>query len=227
MRFKHLLIAGIIGAGIGLSALADQYTPLGEKSRSEIVNEIAEKEQATAKSSRMAALEQCDAGDVEGCYSLAHHYRMGIGGLQNYYKAYKNYEIACDADLGQGCAGMAYLASRGLGTVKSQPKARALYEQSCDLGDATGCAGYGNMLFTGTGGRKDSIKGANVLNAACDRKVPISECKDPKLSDIEEQNCINQNASAEWACERAFELNSRLDDGGSWDRLKDLRSRSW
>lgn len=193
----------VILAAVGLMAMSAS-AQLGrvERSQAEIALEEASENNAKLRAAHAEALRNCAAKDADACFTLGTSFRRGLNGLPDYKKAAEAYRKACTLGSGEGCSGLAYLYNYGRGMEADLAQSRLYYDKACKLEEVSGCAALGNMMFTGKGGRKDVSGGTKLLKDACDSEY-------------------------EWACDRLKALGAYDADDDTWERLEDVKSRSF
>ncbi len=193
---KAILCVAAFSIALGAPASAQNFGK--EKTDAEIALQQADKTAAAGRKARDEARAKCVKKDYVACSALGDHYRMAVGGPQDYGLAAQNYKSACTGGNAAGCASLAYLNNYGRGVKQNLVEARKLYDKSCTLGEVSACAALGNMLYTGTGGKKDVTGGTTLLTKACDQKY-------------------------QWACERMETLGAYKRNDTTRDRMKSIR----
>lgn len=122
----------------------------------------------TPAQSDVSGLEkQCNEGNSESCFTVAHRLRTGVGIQQNLRLAFQFYKKSCDGNNASGCAGLGYMYSLGRGVTKNLPASLTSFLKACELSEISGCAGAGNILIGGALDSRDRQKGIKLLRYSC------------------------------------------------------------
>jgi TPR repeat protein len=111
--------------------------PLGCKNRGVWATESVPPDYALAKAAFQRA---CDAGELDGCASLASLHANGWGMPKDPAKALALGTKACDGGSVQGCFLLGFMYANGAGTSKDPARARPLLDRACKGGEQAACA---------------------------------------------------------------------------------------
>lgn len=100
----------------------------------------AKSNSSEAEKEMAIALQKCEGGSMDACYSLGYTYFKGRGLKQDYKQAANYYAKACTLGHGESCYDLGVIYDEGLGTSKDSKKAMEFYTKSCLAGSAMACS---------------------------------------------------------------------------------------